>query len=63
MSELGQMSPAVPPTFDQSAAFMVVFNDLASRLHIPFCGKVETPFAAFYNCSLELCLELKLLLC
>jgi hypothetical protein len=63
MSELGRMSPVVPPTFDQSAASMIGFNDLARRLHIPFCGKVETAFTAFYNCSLELSLELKLLLC
>jgi hypothetical protein len=63
MSELGRMSPVVPPTFDQLAAFVVMFNDLARRLHIPFCGKVKAPFTAFYNCSLELCLELKLLLC
>jgi hypothetical protein len=61
VSELERTSPVVQPTLISQQRSL--FASMARRLLIPFRCKVEAPFAAFYDCSLKLCLELELLLC
>lgn len=61
MSELGRKSPVARPTLVSQQRSL--FLSMTMRLRVPFCGEVEAPFAAFYDYSLELCLELELLLC